>query len=480
MDGAHDAPGPAGRRARRAGLTALAVAAVLALGAAAATLLPPRLLPAPGTPATAPTGPGALPRTLHLAPRWTPSVTDRPISRAAYVVVAPLPLDATAGRMSPSSRVWVVGADDGALRRLPTAGPYAVDLSADGRFVAWAGDEVVDAAPRAGTLDENGDPVERLDGDVVAVLDVRTGTVRRVTVGAPDGAEFVVTGLRLDATGARLLVWGVTGARHRPRLDVPAVAVVDVATGGVRPLCGPASATDAAAAWRSPDVVAAAGCGPLHLGPWYPVPSGDAARRLAAVRVVPLPAEPAEDFFSGSVVSGFGQGGTAVTAAGTRWLLTPDAAGEPVTGVADERDRATSRDAWLVTTAGLRLGLGRLAGASALATVDATAVVSTWTARPEGTLAGPGQVVRVDLASGQVRTLSRSGSGRERAVAVAADVVAGGRFLDAAPPRTLRDPASWADAAARGRFAPVGWFAGLLAATGGVLLVVARRARRDA
>jgi hypothetical protein len=68
--------------------------------------------------------------------------------------------------------------------------------------------------------------------------------------------------------------------------------------------------------------------------------------------------------------------------------------------------------------------------------------------------------------SGSPAALTRSATDLERAVAVAADVVAGGRTSDVAPVDRYRDPAWWRWQLARVDVLPLWLLAGLLGALG--------------
>lgn len=157
----------------------VALAAVLLLTVVAG--LPSFRLADP-SPATTPSGPGALPATLWAPPPGTPSVGDAPISRAAYVLSA---LDGAAGW-----RVAVVGADRGEYRLLPYGeADDGFSLSADGRTAAW--------------LRANGD-----GGHLVVVLDLTTGRTREVRVPGQFGRGVTVDHLAVSPTGDRVLLVG--------------------------------------------------------------------------------------------------------------------------------------------------------------------------------------------------------------------------------------------------------------------------------
>ncbi|MBI4942586.1 MAG: hypothetical protein HY830_17735 [Actinobacteria bacterium] len=202
-------------------LPALAgLALVLVLGALA--LLPAVHVSRP-QPATTPSGPGALPDRVWAPPPGTPLVTDRPLSRAAYVIRASDEQQTVEeARASDGSggagevRSYVVGADAGEYRRLPQSSESTV-LSPDGRRVAWA------TAPEV-------DGLRTRPSTTVVVLDLPTGSQREVIVPGVWNAGSSVDGLAFDRSGTRLAVWG--GANYDPSAGVSTAHVVEMGAVG--------------------------------------------------------------------------------------------------------------------------------------------------------------------------------------------------------------------------------------------------------
>ena len=206
----------AGRRApRRTGLARLArerpalvwpvvaacaVAFVLVVASVVSSMVPlARSAPSPAEPIL---GPGALPEHVYVAPAWTPSVADRPLARAAYVVKVQ-------DRSGLGLRGMVVSADDGAYRQVPAAAADGV-LSWDGRRLAWA--------------EKPG--LTRTSLAVVHVLDLPTGKARQVRLRLDGAVDTLVDGLAFDHVGERLALWGSTSRDGTSGTSV--LGVVDV------------------------------------------------------------------------------------------------------------------------------------------------------------------------------------------------------------------------------------------------------------
>jgi hypothetical protein len=196
-------------RRRRAWVgSASAVAAVaasivlLAGGAVPGVALPPQPEPA------APTGPGEVPDVVRIPPPWTPSATERPLSRVAYAVLDTRPQE-------PGQLIWLVGADGGEYRSLPSEDPHRLAVSADGSRVAW-----VEESPKA--MGGYGQQAE-----LVKILDVRKGVVRQVSLPGAAGRGFAVEGTAFAPAGHALAVWGRNRVNAGLR-TTPELFVVDV------------------------------------------------------------------------------------------------------------------------------------------------------------------------------------------------------------------------------------------------------------
>ena len=171
------------RRAWVPAVAVCAVAAVLLLVAVAPTSGLRR-----GTPVSPAGGPGALPVRLFTPPAWTPLVTEAPVERAAYVLAT---AHARRGPFSRGTAPVVVSADGGAYRVLPwREGDHGLSLSPDGRRVAWV-------RGAAGGPDT---PTR------VVVLTLATGEL----VAQPDSAQVptVAEGTSWSTDGRSVLVWG--------------------------------------------------------------------------------------------------------------------------------------------------------------------------------------------------------------------------------------------------------------------------------
>ena len=161
-----------------------AVAAVLLLVAVAPTSGLRR-----GAQVTPASGPGALPVRVFAPPSWTPLVTEAPVERAAYVLAT---REVRRGPFSRGIAPVVVSADGGAYRVLPWhEGDHGLSLSPDGRRVAWV---------QGGF----GGPETRTR---VVVLTLATGRL----VAQPDDARAPSSaeGTSWSDDGTRLVVWGV-------------------------------------------------------------------------------------------------------------------------------------------------------------------------------------------------------------------------------------------------------------------------------
>jgi hypothetical protein len=208
------------RRARRRRLGAVAatclVAAAVVLIVAMGGVRP---IAAPTVPARPPAGPGSLPAVVRVAPPWTPSATERPLTRVAYAV-----RDARAEPQGDGT-VWLVGADGGEYRRLPSRDSREIAVSADGARVAWA-EPVPEVLPW------------ETSRDVVKVLDVRTGVVRDVEP-LVAGRGLAVEGMAFAPAGDELVVWGAgsrTSSAGDRQLHVREVSLGSDA-GRVREVC---------------------------------------------------------------------------------------------------------------------------------------------------------------------------------------------------------------------------------------------------
>ncbi|MBC7638711.1 MAG: PD40 domain-containing protein, partial [Rhodoferax sp.] len=179
-------------------------ALALAGGALLLTLVVvPSVLTAP--PAVAPTGPGALPERLFVPPLWTAMVSQRPVARAAYVV-------ATRGEESVGSAAFVVSADGGSYRRLPwRARDHGLSLSPDGRRVAWVSEEPIETGPNT--------------ANHVVVLTLATGSLS-TAASVPTNAQ----GAQWSPDGRSLAVWGTDYAHPGDSSGVVNVYVLDALT----------------------------------------------------------------------------------------------------------------------------------------------------------------------------------------------------------------------------------------------------------
>lgn len=191
-----------------------AAALAVAVALVALAVAPSVRLTAP-QPAAPPAGPGAVPERLFVAPPWTPSATDAPIARAAYLVEVQ---EREAADRGERARLMVVGADGGDYRRLPDDAGIAA-LSPEGSRVAWVR-----------TSSDGGQAV-------VEVLDLPTGRVRDAVVHSAFGVTTTVDGLAFDGAGRRLAVWG--GDSADGVISTGLVVVLDLGEVGLRaPLRG--------------------------------------------------------------------------------------------------------------------------------------------------------------------------------------------------------------------------------------------------
>lgn len=425
-------------------LVAASAAAVLALVLAAVPGVQ-RALP---TPARTPATPGAVPLLLHVPPPWTPTVTERPISRAVYVgVAAPgTGSEEEAGLSLPPSPPgpWLVGADGGELRLLP--GVRSADgsggsgaeadlptLSPDGRRVAWV---------TQGRFSTN---------SVLHVVDVRTGALRSLGLDGTLRRGLSVGSIAFSPDGDLVAVTG----EDRPggnRSGAPTLLVLDAGT--LRAVTGcrlgdASSAVPPAAAWVDGQV-RTTGCGDPEPALTDPSSAGPSAGLVVGAGLPGAP-DTAEAYFSmGTPVL---TPPTVVGPDGARWFTrrTTDT-GEP--------------SPWqLFSAGGTPTGagpgrvtdLGTLAGAVALGAGRTGVVVARWerdATYPSGQF-GPSDVVLV-RPDGQVEVLSRADGVQPRVASVAAAVVEGatsGRTrvadTDAPGPRVL-DVAWWSSVVSAG------------------------------
>ncbi|WP_088314686.1 hypothetical protein [Kineosporia sp. R_H_3] len=394
-----DAVRTAVREHPRLVLPALAgLALVLVLGALA--VLPALHVSRP-QPATTPSGPGALPDRLFVPPASTPLVTDEPISRAAYLVVAGRP---NGDGNIPDQAGYVVGADGGEYRRLPEGAESGV-LSADGRLLAWA-------VPKPEGDGER--PVRALAR--VRVLDLATGRTGDVTLPSVFNADTSVDGLDLDAPGRRLVVWG------RDSYDgvsaVGAAFLVDLSPfvdGDDAPVL-----LDRCLRCQGPLAWLADG----RLGSI--TQEGAPVVRLGGLGAVDLPPDPRTE---GTSTIGLVGPAILVDAAGTTtyWVTSadPTSAGPPDTFTL--LARGSSGDP-------RKTSLGRATEVRGLAVVPSGVLTVRWNAPPDG-LAYLGEQ-RVDLvlpAGGRDRALT-TGENGVFVQQVARDVAAGGRVMPGVAP----------------------------------------------
>lgn len=414
----------------------LVAASLVAVATLLLALLPvaQRALPQP---ADVPRTPAGVPRSLVTPPGWIPTVTERPVSRALYVVSAAGPVNDGPeydGLVAPPRGPWIVGADGGELRALPVDASVgandvrALALSPDGRWVAWT------TSGRYGSS-------TRLD-----VVEVRTGARRTLDLPGSGRRGFDVLGVAFSPDGGRLALWGTdTGAG----VQTTRLAVLDVRAGTHLPLTrGAAGTTGPTCRFDGEEYTG-------YVAAWVPDPARGTATLLTpgcevepdgdpvlGVRIAggvvtvsgtlaPRPQDAEDPVGLGSPV---GSGGPAavVDAGGTRYSVTVPA------GSADQAVRdlvATGPDGATRTV----LALGRPAGAKVLAAVPRGVLVSRWTAdgvRPDGQF-GPAEVilVRPDGTTEQVTETDV----QARVAAVAGAAFDGGRPVDgtATRPRLL-------------------------------------------
>ncbi|WP_088287130.1 hypothetical protein [Kineosporia sp. A_224] len=423
----------------------LVAASLVAVATLLLALLPvvQRALPQP---ADVPSGPGGIPRSLVTPPEWIPTVTERPISRAVYVVSALGPVnDGTAydGFVTPPRGAWVVGADGGEVRALPIARSVddvgAVALSPDGRRVAWTSGGRYGSSAR------------------VDVVEVSTGAGSTFDLPGSGRRGFDVVGLAFSPDGGRLALWGTDPvAGGRP----VRVAVLDVRAGTQVPLTRGASGTTGptcrfdddeftkvVAAWAPPTAE-----GATLLTPGCQVePDGAAVLGVdvagAVVRVSgALPPGPqGADQPSGMGSPAGSHGPSAVVdATGTRYSVT---APSPGIGADDvPRDLvATGPDGATRTVA----ALGTVAGAKVIGVVPRGVVVSRWTTGKGFSVGmyGAAEVLLV-RPDGTVERLTATDV-QARVAAVAQDVVASGRSVAGERPGPRVLDSAWWSAVAR-------------------------------
>ncbi|WP_088290662.1 hypothetical protein [Kineosporia sp. A_224] len=420
---------------------------ILVLGALA--VLPALHVSRP-QPATTPSGPGALPDRLWAPWPGTPLVTDRPLSRAAYVIRAndeqQTVEEARASDGSGAAgevRSYVVGADTGEYRRLPESSESTV-LSPDGRRAAWA------TAPEV-------DGLRTQPSTTVVVLDLPTGSQRQVTIPGVWNAGTSVDGLAFDRSGTRLAVWG--GANYDTSAGVSTAHVIEMGAVGssaglrLQRLCmncaGPLAwfADGRLGVEVVDERLAVTG------GPGVTVSPIPAVRlpRLGGIdvgRVVLMPAD-------GSVRYGV-----------TMREESP----------ADDTKERYALVAWPVAGDEWETELGLSSEVRGLAAVSNGVVVERWDLDPEIGL-GAGIRPQVELVTRSGRAPLTTTDDSLLVVDVATDVVEGGRVVPGVRPERGADLAAGLVSFARGALLVVGV---LLAGVAGLagLVAAARRSRR--
>ena len=424
-------------------VAAVAASIVLLAGGAVPGVALPQPEPA------APTGPGELPDVVRIPPRWTPSATERPLSRVAYAVLDTRPQE-------PGQLIWLVGADGGEYRSLPSEDPHRVAVSADGSRVAW-----VEESPKG--FGGYGQQAE-----LVKILDVREGVVRQVSLPGAAGWGFAVEGTAFAPAGSRLAVWGAdrVGPESPPLQRLYVIDAGASAPAATRVCdCGPTPREAGYAFTAGGRYVTGRGTG-----------DGGAVPRRPAVND---PDEP-EVGLGSTVFNG-------------QLMISPDGrtryevAGAQLTGAGD-RGRETFRytlRAWPETGTAPRpvADLGEGTVALPLGAAGGAALVARWSTEQvvERRGTGPGAVLLV-RPEGGVRELSAS-EGSARVIAVAGAVAGEGRVVPAAEEGSRATSASWYGwHARRVAGAVTGWVAGLpfwmVALAGAVLLGVALRVMR--
>lgn len=205
----------AATRRRQAGALLAAVAAVLLL-----LMVAPSARSIAPAPARVPPGPGALPSTLYVPPPWTPSVAERPISRAAYLLEVWGDDDDPAAA-DPVDAPVVVGADGGEYRTVPAARDWGYTLlSRDGRRLVGVAREEEGADAR---------------GDVLTWVDLATGRTSALRLAGLWGAGYDIDGVALTSDGRRVAVWG--SDQTSKSFGRPGSLLVDLDAGRIERLC---------------------------------------------------------------------------------------------------------------------------------------------------------------------------------------------------------------------------------------------------
>lgn len=381
----------------------------------------------------------AVPTVIFAPPAWTPSVTDRPVPRAVYLLQSTWVADDAPYATTPVP--VVVSADDGSYRALPTeASGGTVALSPDGTRVAWRRDAGVGAA-----------------GEAVVVLELASGVTRAFDVPSPSGQGASVGAVTFTPASDAVVIDAsepVGDVRSRALYLALPRDLRDVRPGAVpdwRQVCacsGPLGwADDGTLLVASGITSAAAGNGAPIAAPVRAVVVGDEAASHPGPNGTGVDAQSTLLRIGGQdLVVEPGDGPVTVRAAGGAALST-------VPPFADRSDPTTVWQGAVVAAAGRSL------------------VLSRWEGKADG--AASGTVQRVDLAdlrAPRVSTLSAADGGRVSLVAAAGLLVtrADARQLKASAPARAADPDWWRYQVDRGTGAARD---GLLGG-GGMLLIV--------